>query len=110
MKNPVRIPGMLALVLAGILAGHPVVAQTLLDTTVGGMAVGGATELGSVKQAAPPGVIIGNLQRQGYTNIDNLTPAASGGPMHATATAPGGTRVKLTIDPLTGQLVGVTPY
>lgn len=110
MKIPAKFRiGLLTLALAGIFSCPSAHAQLLMDQTLSNMS-GAASELGSVKGTAPDSVILGNLQRQGYTNIGALKPASPGGPISTTATAPNGSHVKLSVDPLTGQLLGATPY
>ena len=80
-------------------------AQLLLDQFMGGSA-GAGTELGSAAHAPlDTNTIVQRLQQQGYSNI-NL---ASTNPQQFTAISPIGTAVVLTVEPMTGQVITVTP-
>lgn len=80
-------------------------AQFLLDQALSS-SVGGGNELGGVAHSpADADTILQNIKQQGYSNIA-VSPT---NPQQYTATNPIGMSVLLTIEPITGKILSVTP-
>ena len=80
-------------------------AQLLLDQALGG-AVGGGNELGlAARGPVDAATILQSLKQQGYSNI-NVSPTNS---QQYTALNPLGMAVLLTVEPVTGKILSVTP-
>ena len=104
MKKPVFIFTALAVSLIVIRSGDAQ-AQLLLDQFMSS-STGAKTETGSLGHGAlSSDAIMQRIQQQGYSDI-KVSPT---NPQQYTATSPAGTPVLLSIEPATGQVIGVAP-
>jgi hypothetical protein len=108
-----RAPLTSSLVLAALaltFSGQPVLAQGSLNDLGKGLMKGAEGSSGAAGIANLPGSlsldkIIAALKEQGYSNIKDLKPSASGKTLQAKATNSGGSLVDLLINPSTGKVL-----